>query len=251
MVGIYKITNLINQKSYIGQSVDIESRWIAEKTRAFNQSSNSYDTILSRAFRKYGISNFLFEVIEECSKEQLNEKERYYIYSLKTLAPFGYNIADGGDENRSHAVKLQYDVVLQIIQDLKEEKLTQLEIADKYNISKDSVTDINLGHSWNNPLMTYPIRTKRIGEKEKSYCIICGKEITKGCTYCASCKRIVDRKVERPSKEVLLQKVATSSFSAVAKEYGVSDKAVVKWCKTYGLPYHKRELVELFKNTIH
>lgn len=73
--GIYRIKNLINEKSYVGQSTNIEKRWNKEKTSAFNKNYASYDYPLSRAFRKYGIENFSFEVIEECSKEELDEKE--------------------------------------------------------------------------------------------------------------------------------------------------------------------------------
>jgi len=75
--GIYKITNLINKKVYIGQSVNIESRWRDEKAASNCLSDCEYNSVRSRAFRKYGIENFSFEIIEECSKEQLNEREGY------------------------------------------------------------------------------------------------------------------------------------------------------------------------------
>ena len=45
---------------------------------------------------KYGIDNFLFEVIEECDCEILDERERYWIHQLNTLEPYGYNIRNGG-----------------------------------------------------------------------------------------------------------------------------------------------------------
>jgi len=64
--GIYKITNKINNHSYIGQSVNIENRWVDEKSRAFNSNSESYDSTLSKAFRKYGVDNFIFEIITLC-----------------------------------------------------------------------------------------------------------------------------------------------------------------------------------------
>lgn len=61
--GIYRITNKINGKKYIGQSVNIEKRWTNEIASAFNENSTSFDYPLSRAFRKYGIENFSFEVV--------------------------------------------------------------------------------------------------------------------------------------------------------------------------------------------
>ena len=66
--GIYKITNQINGKSYIGQAIDIQTRWNKEKTRAFDLNSLEYEKTLSQAFRKYGLNNFTFEIIEQCEK---------------------------------------------------------------------------------------------------------------------------------------------------------------------------------------
>ena len=77
VVGIYKITNKINGKVYIGQSINIERRWQQEKRCAFNENNHSYNSLLSRAFRKYGIDNFNFEVLEELKSEALNDREIY------------------------------------------------------------------------------------------------------------------------------------------------------------------------------
>ena len=81
MIGIYKFENLINGHKYIGQSVDIERRYKDHIMRATNDfSSNSeYNSILHQAIRKYGIENFSFEIIEQCSKKDLDKKEIYWI----------------------------------------------------------------------------------------------------------------------------------------------------------------------------
>ena len=79
MMGIYKITNIINGKVYIGQSINIQRRWNQEKRCAFNESSPAYNQCISKAFRKYGINNFTFEVIEELVESALNERETYWI----------------------------------------------------------------------------------------------------------------------------------------------------------------------------
>ena len=72
MIGIYKITSPTN-KVYIGQSVDIDFRF-----KSYNSKECKSQIKLNRSFLKYGIDNHIFEVVENCSTESLNEKERYY-----------------------------------------------------------------------------------------------------------------------------------------------------------------------------
>ena len=83
MIGIYKITNKINQKCYIGKSIDIEQRFKKHKTNALWKSDKNfkYNYPLYQAFRKYGIENFSFEILEECKEEELDTKEQFY-YNL-------------------------------------------------------------------------------------------------------------------------------------------------------------------------
>lgn len=77
MIGIYKIQNIINNKVYIGQSVDIELRW---KEHLYALSKNIHENKhLQNAWNKYGESNFTFTIVEECEEENLTEKEQYYI----------------------------------------------------------------------------------------------------------------------------------------------------------------------------
>ena len=102
MCGIYLITNKINGKKYVGQSVDIERRFRDHVNRAFNSSSNEFDSPLHRAFRKYGIDNFSFTVLAECDKEKLNSLEKEYIQRYNTLQEdAGYNIDAGGQTGNS------------------------------------------------------------------------------------------------------------------------------------------------------
>lgn len=91
---IYKITNQVNGKVYVGQTAHtIESRW-KEHTKA----SKYRKYPLYFAMRKYGIENFSIEQIEECSIEQLNERERYWIAQYNSLKN-GYNATTGGDNS--------------------------------------------------------------------------------------------------------------------------------------------------------
>ena len=93
--GIYKITNKINGKCYIGQSNDINRRWRQELSP--NAKLNPH---LARAFEKYGTDNFEFEIIEECQRELLNEREQFWINIYNSADKnFGYNKTFGGDGN--------------------------------------------------------------------------------------------------------------------------------------------------------
>lgn len=79
--GIYKITNNINEKSYIGQSIDIKKRFSRHKYNAVTIGGRGYMYPLSQAIRKYGLENFSFEILEECSEAELNKRELFY-YNL-------------------------------------------------------------------------------------------------------------------------------------------------------------------------
>lgn len=93
MIGIYKITNKINGKCYVGQSIHIKKRFQ-------EHIKSKFDTPLCKAFKKYGIENFDFEIIEECKKQELNEKEIYYIKIFHSCVDeHGYNLTYGGDGN--------------------------------------------------------------------------------------------------------------------------------------------------------
>lgn len=89
---------------------------------------------------------------------------------------------------------------------------------------------------------------KNSGKKLQNYCKDCGKEIGSRSTYCTKCaaKRKNKPKVEnRPSKEELLEMIKTTSFVEIGKKYGVSDKAIAKWCVKYGLPSTRKEIKKL------
>ena len=85
MMGIYKIENLINGKVYIGQSVNIKERWNEHKlinSRTSKEALKKQKYPLYLAFEKYGLDNFSFEVIEECSIEELNEKNNFILKNI-------------------------------------------------------------------------------------------------------------------------------------------------------------------------
>lgn len=95
---IYKITNLLNKKSYIGKtSFSLEVRWDKHLQNYKNKNSHCYNYYLYRAMRKYEISNFKIELLEEISNDSLlNEREQYWIKFYDTFKN-GYNMTLGGE----------------------------------------------------------------------------------------------------------------------------------------------------------
>lgn len=85
MIGIYKITSPSN-KIYIGQSVDLKTRF-----RKYKYLNCKRQTRLYNSFKKYGYENHKFEIIEECNLEQLNEKEIYWGLHYNVLGKTGLN----------------------------------------------------------------------------------------------------------------------------------------------------------------
>jgi group I intron endonuclease len=106
MIGIYKITNKINNNSYFGSSKDIERRWLTHKNQLKN--NNHHNLHLQRSWNKYGDNNFIFEIVEQCCENILFETEQKYL----DLHP-EYNIgikSSGGDNltknpNRDDIIK--------------------------------------------------------------------------------------------------------------------------------------------------
>lgn len=75
----------------------------------------------------------------------------------------------------------------------------------------------------------------------KPTCIDCGKEIGWKATRCIDCYKKIHKK-EKPSKEELNKLIHEKSFVEIGRMYNVSDNAIRKWCKLYGLPFKKRNL---------
>lgn len=110
---IYKITNMLNGKIYIGQTTrTLEQRWRE------HCSTCSGCTYLHNAITKYGKENFQVEQIDVAlDQKELNYKEQYYIAYFSSLAPNGYNLETGGgsgkqlcDETRKKISKFHADV---------------------------------------------------------------------------------------------------------------------------------------------
>lgn len=189
--------------------------------------------------RKHGIKNFDFSIIEECNREDLNEREKYWIaYYDSTNPEKGYNILEGGNDAPRY-IKLSKEQIYNIQRELIYSNQTQQEIATNFNITQQMVSEINLGNSWKNDNLDYPLRKKKI-----AICQSCGKQLFEETVsgLCRKCYAKTQRKVDRPSREQLKIEIRSNSFLALGKKYGVSDNAIRKWCKAYNLPYKTTEI---------
>lgn len=83
----------------MGQSVDIYRRWYEHQNPHSWKAQKS--KVLYRAFIKYGIENFTFEVVEECKRNKLDSREQYWIKKLKSYSN-GYNMTKGGQGHRDY-----------------------------------------------------------------------------------------------------------------------------------------------------
>ena len=93
MFVVYKITNLIENKCYIGSSVRVEKRWQQHINTSNNPNSSQYNYPLYEAFRQFGIKNFIFEIIADDFETiwEMEEYEQQMIDFYNSVKPNGYN----------------------------------------------------------------------------------------------------------------------------------------------------------------
>ena len=167
IIGIYKITNLLNNKIYIGQSNNIERRFQEHKSRNIIP--------IDQAIQKYGKENFSFEIIEECSLEQLNDRETYWIIKYNSIDN-GYNFSLGGNsqsigENNGNSILTEKDVIF-IRQSYAQHK-NKKEI---YNLYADKISFDGFSHIWDGTSWAY-IMPEVFTDENKNYY---SKEATNG-----------------------------------------------------------------------
>lgn len=112
MAYIYKITNLVNGKSYIGQTIKkVEVRWQGHISQL---EAGTGSPKLQYAFDKYGKDNFAFQTIEECQVEELDEREKYWINEYDAYEN-GYNSTLGGQTgSNKHDYRIIADKYLEL-----------------------------------------------------------------------------------------------------------------------------------------
>lgn len=135
---IYKITNKVNGKVYIGQtSESVSQRWYEHKYSSERVGNKDYYYALHCAMRKYGCENFDVDVLEEADNDLLNDREVYWIGFYDSYK-LGYNMTLGGEGSRT----LDYDMIYKLWDD----GYGILKIADLCNCSDVQVREILKGY---------------------------------------------------------------------------------------------------------
>lgn len=194
--------------------------------------------------RKYGLENFAFEVLEECQIDELNAREKYWIKQKQPQ----YNQTIGEDFLITHS-KLTPQQVMEI-QNLLSNDITgnikHEELAQQYNVHRHTIDNINLGISWVNEQLKYPLHCSKFGgvnsKTPKTYCRDCGIEIAKGSMRCAKCENIHRHQNTPITREELKKLIRTTPFTRIGAKYGVSDNAIRKWCDKHNLPRKASEI---------
>ena len=143
---IYSVENKINGKRYIGQAVDYERRVKEHQSRYSKDNSKSTRSHFYRAIRKYGIENFTFSVLEECSIKELNALEKKYIKEYDTFKN-GYNMTEGGQNDKPNRKLEEEDVIF--LREIYNSKttLSRKEVWEKY--FKEKITFDYFTNLWN------------------------------------------------------------------------------------------------------
>lgn len=168
---IYKITNKINNKIYIGQSINPEERF-----KQHCEKREKYKSLINQAIQKYGKENFEFEILG--LYKDYNEKEIYFIDYYNSKAPNGYNIANGGENppickgENNPSVKLTNEIVWKVQLELLDESILRKDIIKKYNLTEDEMRHIIAGDCWKRKEFTYPLRRQEKDINEDKVTII-------------------------------------------------------------------------------
>ena len=173
MTVIYKFTNKINKKSYIGQTNNFQKRFGAHKSAANNPKSNDYKLPFHNAIRKYGIENFECSILEEIhddeSQDFIDEREKFFISYYQTLvSQNGYNVSKSGQgyspeklpfqERIKHSNLFTPEEIIDIQERLvKDEEFDEIEKV--YPALKRSyLLNINCGLNFKNDELDYPLK---------------------------------------------------------------------------------------------
>ena len=155
---IYKITNKLNNKVYIGQTIQ---KPIERFYQHCAKKCDKYilNMVIHKAIFKYGKDNFTFEVIEEVPKQQLNEREKYWIKYYNSYTD-GYNSTKGGQKGNKPFKNIDNKVIIEQYQQGKSLRT----IGKMFNIDKATVKSILI----RNNIKLRTTRTYKLSQEDRA-----------------------------------------------------------------------------------
>lgn len=210
---IYKTTNIINGKFYIGKQLNDSTSYIGS------------GILLKKAIKKYGIENFKKEILEICSDEDhLNEREKFWIEKLNAIKN-GYNIADGGSGGDTYTnnpnldkIKIKFKGKNNPFYNKKHTKKS-LELISYHNKNKIPWNKGKKGIYSNKTLKKMSrARSKFVGENASNF-----------------------KKID---KNELIQKLKLLTIKKTAESFNVSIDCIRKKIKFYGIIYKNIEKIK-------
>lgn len=230
---VYKIINNVNNKQYVGQTVNsISTRWSQHVHAAIKANKTS---VLFSAIKKYGSENFTIKTLSNCNSiEEMNHREQYYIKILNTLSPNGYNLDSGGKNKIMHQstkYKLSKALIGQKRRPFSEDHKRKISEANKgQNLgiplseeTKRKISEANKG-----------AKNCMFGKKQTEYNKIKTSKVNKGNKYWLNRKHNEESKIKiSKSKDKFKIKVLCTnngiiyeSLRFAAKELNISKTSV-------------------------
>jgi group I intron endonuclease len=143
---VYKIVNKVNQKVYIGSTGNRGRRWSGHKELLKKRKHHSRH--LQSAWNLYGENNFYYEVLEETSKQDLLDREQYWIDRYQSYSGnFGYNIMRHVLKGSPTHSKISEEQAIEIIRLVEAREIKKV-IAKKFGVTPQTVSDISSSRSW-------------------------------------------------------------------------------------------------------
>lgn len=239
---IYKATNNINNKVYIGQTKNFRSRKLNHKSYYLKRKCPFYSAI-----KKYGWENFKWEIIDEAdSREELNKKEIFWIKNLNSIFPSGYNLKEGGHNGGAALGKNNHRYInLSIIKIEKmfNEKMSVAQIAKTLRVSKSTILNRLNSLGYNLSRKRTDIDNAELIYKfvnEKISCTAIAKIFNTSCS--AIKKRLNDLGIDTKYKKIKFEQeqeiidmytIQKKSTRQIAKKFNISREPIRRLLKQH------------------
>lgn len=229
---LYLITNLKNNKKYVGITSNYNDRMSYHKTRAFQPAHKEYEKPLYRAFRKHGTESFKFEILQkDLSVEEAKSLEIETIANLNTLTRnnFGYNITEGGDHTMArgedhHNVKLTEEDARDIISRRKNgESRSEVYKLYSHKIGLAGFINVWQGRTWSHidPMFSNRVKDGRKGANNP-HSVLDEQEVIKIRTY----KKEGHRRIDVYRAFIKHKEISEATFNRVWYNYNYKNIVV-------------------------